>query len=145
MDTAIPQSPPLGVLPPSPGPMCHGAGCRERPLVQWQRRLTAAELDVELAIERDRRSARYELRDVRKPAPVEGPMPTSDDFVHAVYACGTHAVTIDSAALVHEATCAGPNSATLPQCGCSPEATPEPVPGPVQELPVHWTTAAGSG
>lgn len=140
MDTATPQSPPLATLPASPGPTCHGTACRERPLVQWRRRLTAAELDVELAIEQGRRDARYALRDVRKPPPIEGPMPTGDNYVHAVYACGPHAITIDAAALVHEATCLGPNSPTLPACGCTPEPTPAPQPVAAQKLPAHWAT-----
>lgn len=124
----------------SPTPTCHGSGCQERPLVQWRRRLTAAELAVELAAERARRDNRYLLRDVRKAPPDFGPMPTGGDFVRSVQACGGHAISIDAAALVHTADCAGPDSATLPECGCTPERAPEPTPAVVQSLPAHWMT-----
>ena len=137
--------PPAVVKVPQPPPVCHGTGCTEQPLVQWRRRLTPAELEQELALERQRRSSRFELRDVQKPPPAEGPMPTTSDFVRAVQACGDHAITIDAAALVHASNCAGPDSATLPECGCTPEPAPEPTPIIAQPLPAHWTAPpAGS-
>jgi hypothetical protein len=129
----------------APRPTCHNTACTERPIAQWRRRLTEQELAVELAIEQGKRDARFLLRDVQKPAPVFGPMPTGTDFVRAVLACGPHAIGLDSAALVHEASCAGPNSATLPACGCTPEpAAPQTTPAePV--YPAHWASAmAGS-
>ena len=145
MDTAKPVPLPRA-LPPSPGPTCHGTGCRAQPLVSWRRRLNPAELAAELAAEQARREERLLLRDTQQPMPVYGPMPTSADLVHAVYACGPHAIDMDAAALVHAADCAGPNSATLPECGCTPEAAPAPEPLVEQELPAHWTAApAGSG
>jgi len=143
MDLAKPTPPPAPVRtakPPAPRPGCHGTGCTTVPLVQWRRRLTAAELDTEQAAETGRRAERYLLRDVQKPPPVEGPMPDTSDYTHAVYACGGHAIAMDAAALVHAADCAGPNSATLPDCGCTPEPA-VPTVLPVQELPAHWTAA----
>jgi hypothetical protein len=140
VDTATPQAAPPPVLA-APAPTCHNTSCQERPLVQWRRRLTAAELAQELALEQQRRADRYELRDVQKPPPVEGPMPTGEDFVRAVLACGSHAIDIDAAALVHAADCPGPDSRTLPGCGCTPEPEPEPEPVTAPELPAHWKTA----
>lgn len=129
----------------APRPGCHGTGCAVPPLVQWRRRLTAAELDTEQAAETGRRAERYLLRDTQKPDPVFGPMPDTSDYTRAVYACGPHAIGKDAAALVHAADCAGPNSTALPDCGCTPEPGPEPAPLPAQELPTHWTAApAGS-
>ncbi len=132
-------------MPPSPGPTCHGTGCTEKPLVQWRRRLTLDELAVELAIEQGKRDAAFLLRDTQKPPPVVAPMPTGLDYTRAVHACGQHAIGIDAAALVHQANCAGPNSTTLPGCGCTPEPAPEPEPVVEQPLPAHWVTAMAGG
>jgi hypothetical protein len=141
------EAPPLVLTPtpPSPAPTCHSTGCTEKPLVQWRRRLTPDELAVELAIEQGKRDAAFLLRDTQKPPPVVAPMPTGADYVRAVYACGQHAIGIDAAALVHQATCAGPNSTILPSCGCTPEPTPEPEPVVEQPLPAHWVTAMAGG
>lgn len=147
MDTLEPSPGP----PPTPGrrtapqPTCHNTACTEPPRAQWRRRLTDEELAVELAIEQGKRDARFLLRNVQKPPPAFGPMPTGADFVRAVLACGPHAIGLDSAALVHEASCAGPNSANLPECGCTPEpAAPQTKPAePV--YPAHWAAAMAGG
>lgn len=136
-----PRPPVPGAIPPSPGPACHGTGCTAQPLVQWRRRLTPTELAVEQAIEQGKRDARFTLRDTQLPPPDFGPMPTGTDFTRAVHACGQHAIDMDAAALVHQASCDGPNSTVLPQCGCTPEPAPEPEPVVEQPLPTHWVTA----
>jgi hypothetical protein len=131
---------PAPALMPAPAPTCHNTACQERPLVQWQRRLTPVELERELALEQHRRNERYELRDTQKPPPDFGPMPTGADFLRPVMACGQHAIDIEAAALVHAADCAGPNSPILPACGCSQEA-PRPARAAIErKLPAHWTT-----
>lgn len=145
LDVIPPQPAPVPVALPKPRPACHGTGCTTAPLVQWRRRLTPAELAAEHAAETARRAERYQLRDVQKPPPDFGPMPDTTDYTMAVYACGPHAIGMDAAALVHAADCAGPNSTTLPACGCTPEPAVS-TPLPAQELPAHWATAtAGSG
>ena len=147
MDALEPQPgpPPTPARRTAPQPTCHNTACTEPPIAQWRRRLTDHELEVELAIEQGKRDVRWTLRDIEKPPPVFGPMPTSTDFVRAVLSCGPHAIDIDSAALVHEATCAGPNSASLPACGCTPEPQPvRPEPAP-PAYPAHWVTAPVGG
>jgi hypothetical protein len=132
-------------LQPAPA-TCHATGCPERPLVQWQRRLTDAELAEQLTIEQARRDELYAQRDIQLPPPDFGPMPTTADFVHAVLACGAHAIHMDAAAQVHQAECAGPDATALPLCGCDPE--PLPNNGPmqtVQEVPAHWAAAMAAG
>lgn len=55
-----------------------------------------------------------------------------------VYGCITHAITLEAAALVHQAACPAPSPALLPTCGCTPEPAPpvsNPVPPP---LPAGW-------
>jgi hypothetical protein len=125
--------------PPKPKPICHGTGCTAAPLAQWRRRLTETELTAELTAEQGRRAERHTLRDVEQPEPIFGPMPTAADYTLAVYACGTHAIGLDAAALVHAATCSGPNSHSLPACDCTPEPA-VPTLLPEQELPAHWRT-----
>ena len=61
----------------------------------------------------------------------------TNDMRVLVYACGTHAITLDLAAHIHQSTCSGPNAAALPACDC----TPEPLPVP----PVLDTTTLASG
>lgn len=133
-------TPPPVAAPPKPKPVCHGTGCTVRPLVQWRRRLTAIELATELAAEQARRAERYTLRDTQQPEPDFGLMPTAADYTRAVYACGSHAISMDAAPMVHAADCSGPNSPALPACDCTPEPS-TPTPLPVQELPDHWVTA----
>ncbi|WP_052390409.1 hypothetical protein [Streptomyces sp. NRRL B-24484] len=66
----------------------------------------------------------------------------------AVYACGPHAITLDAAALVHQADCPAPDPAVLPECGCSPEPAPPPTPVPGAEpttaLPTGWVVPTGT-
>lgn len=37
-----------------------------------------------------------------------------------VYACGDHEISMDIAALRHQAPCTAPNLANLPKCDCTP-------------------------
>lgn len=37
-----------------------------------------------------------------------------------VYACTSHEISMDLAALRHQATCTAPNLAELPKCDCTP-------------------------
>jgi hypothetical protein len=141
-----PEPAPL-TLPPSPRPDCSAATCGEAPVAQWLRRLTDDELTVELAIEQGRRDNAYLLRDVQMPPPVFGPMPTSGDYARTVYACSGHAISLDAAALVHQAHCPGPDHGQLPDCGCTPEQPHAANPAPAAEWrgPAHWRTEVGDG
>jgi hypothetical protein len=139
-------APEWATIPPVlAAPTCHATGCLARPLVQWQRRLTPVELAAEQAIEQARRDQLFADRDVELPPPDFGPMPGPQDYVHAVLACGPHAIDMDTAALVHQATCTGPDSANLPLCDCDPEPLPAPAPQAEQKLPAHWAAAVAGG
>jgi hypothetical protein len=123
----------------SAGPACEN--CGQPALAQWQRRLTDAELAVELAAERTRREEAYLLRNVQLPDPDFGPMPTGADYVRAVFACGNHAIDIEAAASIHEATCTGPHGdhTPHPKCTCTPEPLPAADTGPLDPgSPAHW-------
>jgi hypothetical protein len=61
---------------------------------------------------------------------------------HLVHACGLHAIGVEAAALIHEATCSGPDSPALPECDCTPEQPPAAPARPEQHLPDHWASAA---
>lgn len=71
---------------------------------------------------------------------------TDADSIEAVYACGTHAISLGLAAQVHAATCTAPDPAALPGCGCTPEPVPTPQPDPqtttTVTLPTGWTVPA---
>jgi hypothetical protein len=111
--------------------------CGAAAVVQWRRRLTATELaayDAKVQAERTRLTA---ISDPANP-PVFGPLPTSDDVAIAVYACVQHAVSLQSASLVHAAICTAPNAANLPNCDCTPETAPPPDPTPTPTLPTGW-------
>ncbi|MFC8676685.1 hypothetical protein ACFUEN_28870 [Streptomyces griseorubiginosus] len=134
-DSATPVSLPAG-------PIC--SACASPAIVHWQRRPTDQELDALRQLEEDRRATALLLADPQLPAPVFPPLPTAADTCVAVYACGTHAITMDAAALVHQSSCTAPNDADLPGCDCTPEAHPtgpaaDTAPGPV--LPDHWLPA----
>lgn len=118
---------------PAPtGPVC--AGCGEPAVVHWQRRLTEAEIAAEQAIEQARRDARLLLADPQLPPPDFGPMPDYLDATTIVPACVKHAIALDAAAHIHQATCTAP-----PACDCTPEPLPEPEPEPpAPELPPGW-------
>ena len=125
--------------------VCHATTCSETPLVHWQRRLTADEVDIEHAIERHKRDGWLELRDVEQPMPDYGPLPDPSSYSYLVYACADHAIDMDAAGLVHQNTCAGPDSDALPLCDCDPEPAPAPRPRPVQPVPARWAAAMAGG
>jgi hypothetical protein len=123
---------------------CWLPGCQADPVAQWSRRLTPAETDAEIALVMDRRAEILALADPDAPEPDLGPPPTGADWTAAVHACGPHAIHIEDAALIHQATCV-PDPARLPACGCTPESAPPPVQLPQQEtvtLPTGWVVAA---
>lgn len=114
------------------GPVC--AACGVSAVVHWQRRLTADEIATQQQIEQDRRDQVALLADPQLPAPVVPPMPDYLDATRIVPACGQHAIDIDSATLIHQATCSAP-----PTCDCTPETPPQPAPEPpTPELPPGW-------
>jgi hypothetical protein len=128
--------------PPAPavlaGPVC--AACDSTAVVQWLRRPTDTETAEAVRMEQERRDRIVLLADPQLPAPAFPPPPTCEDLVRTVYACASHAITLDAAALIHAGTCTAPNRADLPGCDCTPEQPPrdlidEPS-GP--ELPAHW-------
>lgn len=143
MPTPEPPAPALPVPAPGPampaGPLC--AACSADAVVHWLRRPTDAELADVIAIEKQRREQLVLLADPQLPAPAFGPLPTADGTTRTVYACATHAISLDAAALIHASTCTAPNDADLPGCDCTPEAWPEPPaeePAAAQPLPAHW-------
>lgn len=137
MATPAPQP---AATPALATPGCSYTGCTAAPLVQWQRRPTEAELEASVAIEQARRDQILSAADPEQPAPVFGPLPTQQDTTIAVLACGPHAISMDTAALVHAATCTAPNVTTLPVCNCTPEPAPPPEPMLAAALPLpdHW-------
>lgn len=132
-------APPFDIPPP---PDCHAADCTADSLVHWQRRLTPAETEQAVAVELARRQD-VAATHGHPGLDVFGPMPDGSGLTHLVHACGPHAIGIDAAALIHRADCAGPDSPTLPECGCEPEPAPEPAARPERELPAHWVTGGG--
>lgn len=137
----------LSALPPTPaepvptGPSC--AACDGTAVVQWLRRPTDDETDDAVRVEQERRDRIVLLADPQLPAPTFPPLPTGDDLVHTVYACASHAITLDAAALIHASTCTAPNGADLPGCDCTPEppqSNPHTEP-PAPEMPAHWIGA----
>lgn len=123
---------------PPLGPLC--AACGDGAVVNWQRRPTADEVTAIVAVEVERRQQLLLLADPQLPPPEFGPLPAGDGMTRTVYACAQHAITLDGAARIHEATCTAPNPDDLPGCNCSPE-TPAPEPldnGPRVQLPDHW-------
>jgi hypothetical protein len=114
------------------GPTC--AACGAPAVVNWQRRLTTAEITTQQAIEQARRDERLLLADPQLPTPDLGPMPDYLDATTTVVACAQHAISIDAATRIHQATCTAP-----PTCDCTPEQQPpqppEPDPTP---LPPGW-------
>ena len=147
-----PAPPPLAPFPaPSPqpaaptpaGPYC--TACADTAAVHWRRRPTDTEVAEVVAVEAERRAALRLHADPMFGPPGVGPLPTADDMTHTVYACATHAITLDAAALIHQSTCTAPDPAVLPGCNCTPQ-TPEPAPPadtvPANPLPDHWITGA---
>lgn len=121
--------------PPSPRPGC--STCGAQAIAQWRRRPTETELAALVSAEEARRAEAMLLADPDRP-PVFPPLPTVDDTTMAVYGCAEHAIHMDAAAQIHEATCSG--------CDCEPEPLPEPTPmpgtGPTITLPTGWTIPA---
>jgi hypothetical protein len=130
---------------PAPtGPVC--AGCGDKAVVNWQRRLTDAELTAHVALEQEKRDQRMLLADPQKTPPDFGPLPTAADCTRPVYACGPHAIAMDAAALVHAKGCTAPAEADLPGCDCTPEPAPTRQAAAEPEaarLPEHWITGGG--
>jgi hypothetical protein len=119
-------------------PACWGDGCSRGLVAQWQRRPSAAEMDEEFG---PGSAARAEFAvEAAAGGPVElGAQPSAASSTVAVHACDVHAITTVLAQHVHEASCVGPDSKSLPGCGCSPE--PLPVTAPLQDvitLPTGW-------
>lgn len=120
-------------------PICDATSCDDDALVHWQRRLTADEIAVAQDLELQRRA------DAPVPFPDGIPLPDPAQYTHLVHACGDHAIHMDSAALIHQAQCAGPDSTTLPACDCTPGQQPTAPPAPkAPALPAHWITFARS-
>jgi hypothetical protein len=137
------------VTEPTPtGPTC--AACTDPAIVHWQRRLTADEIAAEQAKEQARRDGVLtewqqivdSLAGSDTPAPPKpdfGPLPDCADYTRTVYGCYNHAITHDSAALIHRATCTAPDPNTVPACNCTPEPAPQPDPDPESlPLPPGW-------
>jgi hypothetical protein len=110
--------------------------------VQWLRRPTDDEVTDVVQVEQSRRDQALLLADPRLPAPDFGPLPTGAGMTRTVYACGPHAIRLDSAALVHASSCTAPNDTDLPDCDCTPEPVQQtPVEKePAVRLPDHWVT-----
>lgn len=120
------------------GPACDR--CGQAAQVQWQRRLTQAELDTEVARVNTLRAEKLAEQDPENPI-VFGPLPTLADSTRAVFACGPHAIDQESAGLIHQATCTGPHGDQQPhpKCTCTPEPAKPREATPAPELPAHWT------
>lgn len=137
-----PAAAPALVMPS--GPAC--TGCGDEAVVHWRRRPTDEELAELVGAEESRRADRRTLADPQQAAPTFPPLPTSADTTRTVYACARHAITLDGAARIHQATCTAPNEQHLPDCDCTPEPAaadrPEPDSGPPapSRLPEHWIT-----
>lgn len=94
---------------------CGHTSCPTAAVVHWTRLLTAAELAA---------------------IPVEQ---QNSDMQLMVFACSTHAITLDLAAQIHQSNCSGPNSASLPACDCTPGPATSLTPGPdVTTLASGW-------
>ncbi|MGW0795910.1 hypothetical protein [Streptomyces sp. NPDC002692] len=141
MDSLTPPAPTADVpaQPPSlpQGPLC--VQCGAPALVNWRRRLTDTEFADCLALERERRNEARLLADPQRTPPAELPLPTAEELTRIVYGCGTHAISLEAAALIHASACTAPNEADLPGCDCTPEQpVKEPLEGTAAELPAHW-------
>jgi hypothetical protein len=78
------------------------------------------------------------------PAAVQWRRRSADEPNHtdAAYACGLHAIHLDAASQVHQATCSAPSVVLAPACDCTPEPLPPPEPlspaDPTVTLPTGW-------
>jgi hypothetical protein len=93
--------------------------CGSAALVMWNRRPTDAELSA-------------------IPEWHGGSTATGANTTVPVYACGSHAISVGLAGLIHGSACSGPLCSTLPDCDCTPEPAPAPEPEPVVTLPEGW-------
>ncbi|WP_128381266.1 hypothetical protein [Streptomyces cavernae] len=111
--------------------------------MNWLRRPTGAEVADAIAAEEKRREDLLLLADQQLPTPEFGPLPTGNGMTRSVYACATHAITLDAASRIHASSCMAPDPAVLPGCDCTPEVqapTPPSDSVPVK-LPEHWFPA----
>ncbi len=97
-------------------PACGHTTCTDTAVVHWTRLPTAGEL-------------------------ANVPADQQADAVVLVYACGTHAIGLEAAALVHHSTCSGPNAAALPACDCTPVQPPQPAALDLTTLASGWQIA----
>ncbi|MFI1165643.1 hypothetical protein ACH4UM_19010 [Streptomyces sp. NPDC020801] len=135
------DQPPVATAPTQSGPLCKACGIAA--VVHWLRRPTDSEVTEAAAVEKERRAQVLLLTDPQLPRPEFGPLPTAADMTRTVYACASHAITLEAAALLHQSRCTAPNEADLPACDCTPEAppqTPPTEPPPARALPAHWVT-----
>jgi len=145
---------PAPAMPPAR--LC--AACGGEAVVHWRRRPTDDELAGLVAAEQARRDERLTLADPQLPPPVFPPLPAADDTTITVYSCDPHAIGMEMAARVHQASCGAPfvgvngklflDADGIPVCDCTPEPHPDPAPVPaekavrmVSRLPAHWLTA----
>ncbi len=117
--------------PPRSGPAC--VACGEPAVVNWRRRLTDDELAEHIRVEEERREQALLLADPQLPAPVFPPLPTGED-TRTLYACADHAIGMELAARIHQATCGAPfvgshgklfvDADGIPVCDCTPNWPP---------------------
>jgi hypothetical protein len=112
--------------------------------VGWSRRLTDDETAAVVEAEEKRRAWEIMLADPELGPPEFGPMPTGEGMTAPVYGCLDHAIGIEAASRIHEATCTAPNPAQLPDCDCTTE-TPAYEPLEAEDarpLPDTWASTA---
>jgi hypothetical protein len=115
--------------------------CGTDAVVQWVKRPMADELAAYVAVVQQQQAAQTALADPQQPAPVFPALPTASDTTVPVYACASHSLSIEDAALVHAANCTGPNPANSNHCDCQPEPAPVAPASPaepVSVLPAGW-------
>jgi hypothetical protein len=121
-------------------PFCRA--CPSDAVCHWGRRPTDAELSALNTVETERRAQITLLADPEQP-PAFPSLPTAADTVMAVYACAAHGLTLDLAAHIHAAGCTAPNTATLPNCDCTPEPLPVANPADGSDGPPDGTMPTG--
>ncbi|MEV4438507.1 hypothetical protein AB0K09_05710 [Streptomyces sp. NPDC049577] len=103
--------------------------------------MTEAEFADHLAWEQGRRDRAMLLGDPQQ-QPDFGPMPRPSDCTTTVFACAEHAIGLEAAARIHQATCTAPAPEDLPGCDCTPELVPtpdgDPAPDIAVALPPGW-------
>lgn len=115
---------------------CQAPSCTNSAVVQWQRRPTDAELAQIVALAQAQQDLILASADPANP-PSLPPLPDGTNTVVAVYACGTHAISADLAADIHQSACTAP-----PTCNCTPEAPTFVAPSVVKQdspaMPAGW-------